>query len=427
MNLTNKYNDLPVLAKWKALILEHGLDLATDELITNYPGIGEFKTKHRFKMPSVTNFKFKDISTDNNLVPAELVLSDGTNRTLVKSGYRKGSPIILNMVEGKLVLQQKVAPKTLPIKIEMVKHRPYSRMRTPKEINPNQAYYEDFVQIVGLDRIAILAFEGCWHWISGKPCKFCDAQPRREDVESAMPTLNNLVDFKFDDSAWWDTYRENYLKGIKYVFDYIIRNEKIEPHKHFQLMSGNLPHTPKVWEICKEIAAVVNKITPLSEMDSYINLAAPRENLKEILLMTRKEMGFKQIEFNLEVYGKDRFAEVCPGKSGLAGYDNTVQALKLAAEIFGPGHARSNFVLGAQPVEELLVGIEELARYGIVADYSVFVPKPGTAWENKKPLGMEEIVAFTKELASIYKKHNFESIYCGLSSRSNILYETLNY
>jgi hypothetical protein len=427
MSLLNKYNDLPVLAKWKALILEYGIDLAQTDLIGNYPDIEKFKTKYRVKIPAVTNFKFMDKSKDNSLIPSELILRDDDKRTLVKCGYRKNSPIILNSISGKLVLQERGTINEMPIKFELVKKRDYFDKRLPIEINSNQAYFEDFVQIVGLDRIAILAFEGCWHWISGKPCLFCDAQPRRCDNTSAMPSLNNLIDNNFNENDWWEKYRKNYLAGIKYVFNYIIRNEKIEPHRHFQLMSGNMPHTAKVWSICREITDIINDIYPISDMDSYLNLAAPRENLESTLMMAKKEMGFNQIEFNLEVYSKERFEEVCPGKSALAGYDNTLNALKIAAGIFGPGKARSNFVLGAQPVEELLSGIKELAKFGIAADYSIFVPKKGTAWENRESLSMEEIVIFTKELAKIYKENNFTSIYCGLSSRSNILYEILNY
>ena len=55
-----------------------------------------------------------------------------------------------------------------------------------------------------------------------------------------------------------------------------------------------------------------------------------------------------------------------------------MNALRAAVPIFGRGNVRSNFVLGAQPVEELLDGVRELAEYGIASDYSVFVPKPGT-------------------------------------------------
>lgn len=427
MSLLNKYNDIPVLAKWKALILEYGIDLENDDIINSLPNISLYKTKFRSKKPTVKNHKFIDISEDAGLVPSELLIRRDKNISLVKARFHKESPIVLCKRGDELGLQEKVTKEFIPIEVQLVKKRGYANMRLPKEINENCPIFEDFVQIVGMDRLAILAFEGCWHWISGKPCKFCDATAKRCDNKSAMPTLNNLVDFKFDENAWWEKYRKNYLAGIDYVFKYIIENEKIEPHMHFQLMSGNMPHTSKVWEICTQIAEVVNNIYPIKDMDSYINLAAPRENLEETLLMAKNKMGFNQIEFNLEVYGEDWFEKVCPGKSALAGYNNMLNALKLSSKIFGFGKARSNFVLGAQPTEILLDGIKEIAKYGIVADYSVFVPKPGTEWEDKEQLSMDEVVSFTKELVKIYKENKFSSIYCGLSSRSNILYEMLNY
>jgi len=99
--------------------------------------------------------------------------------------------------------------------------------------------------------------------------------------------------------------------------------------------------------------------------------------------------------------------------------------LETAVPIFGEGNVRSNFVLGAQPTPELVEGIQILADKGIVADYSVFVPKRGTGWENKARPEMEDVVDFTIKLAKVYQQHNFKSIYCGLSSRSNIVAEVL--
>ena len=136
-------------------------------------------------------------------------------------------------------------------------------------------------------------------------------------------------------------------------------------------------------------------------------------------------MGFNQVAFNLEVIGEDRFKEVCPGKASVIGYGNFVHALEEAVKVFGFGKVRSNFVLGAQPIEELLSGVKELADKGIVADYSVFSPKRGTPWENKKPPEMQEVVDFSLALANIYQEHGFKGIYCGLSSRSSVLNEIL--
>jgi len=417
----NKYNDLPKLAKWKALIIELGIGMASDDLFNSFVGIENFKTKYRKVSPTVVDFEFFDSAKDKYLVPAEIILINNDQKSLVKVNYRPNSPIVFDIQGGKVVLLEKATNNPILLDIALVNKRKYTKIKLPG----SASFLEDFVQIVGLDRIGILAFEGCFHWNCKQACKFCDSNPKRLDEKRAMPTLNRLKDFDFDERRWWKNYRDEYLRGVEYAFKYILENETISPHRHLQLMAGNMSNIDMVWDICFEISQILNNIQPISDFDSYINLGAPSNY--EYLRRAKKEFGFKQIQINLEVIGAERYKEVCPGKSSVSQYDNVMKLYDRAVEIFGFGNVRSNFVLGAQPVEELLIGINDLAKKGIVSDYSVFVPKCGTPWEDKKSLDMQTIVDFSQELIEIYKKYGFESIYCGMSSRSNILYELLNY
>lgn len=423
MDLITQYKDLPILAKWKALLVEFGVDLARPDLFLNYPLLDNYKFKYRTVNPTVKDFKFYDSSKDKNMIPAEIIITDGINRSLVKVGYRPKSPIYLDLNNDKeILLKERKTNQIIPVSVALVEKREYTKLRLLED--PAQPLLEDFIQIIGLDRIGILFFDGCWHWSCNKACLFCDSNPKRQDFKSAMPSLNTLPNFDFNEDKWWASYRDGYLRGIKRAFEYIIKNEKLEPHRHLHVMSGNLPHGDKVWEIAFEISEVLNEIEPIANFDSYLNLCIPKE---EKFLVKAKKLGYKYLQFNLEVTGDDRFNEVCPGKSQIIPYPQAIEIFKKAVKIFGFGKVRSNFVLGAQPVEELLSGIKDLAKEGIVADYSIFVPKKGTPWAQKPGPDMATIIAFTKELAEIYKHYGFQSIYCGLSSRSNILYEILKY
>ena len=55
---------------------------------------------------------------------------------------------------------------------------------------------KDFIQIVGMNRLSIIPYDGCIHWNKKKPCKFCDANPKKEGYSSPVPTLNTLNDFE---------------------------------------------------------------------------------------------------------------------------------------------------------------------------------------------------------------------------------------
>jgi len=265
---------LPVLAKWKLVLLEYGVDLQDPNTFTDYEGISKYKTKRAVKSPVVERFQFKDSSDNNSLIPSEVIIAEeGTEKvSLVKLGYRRGSPILIDREDDEIFIVDKSTGKRVPVDISLVKNRDYTSATLPESISPSQSKLEDLVQIVGQDRIGVLAFSGCWYWTSNNPCKFCDSNPKREDELSGMPSLNTFVDFKFKEEDWWEQHREDYLKGVKYAFKYVLDNEEISPHRHFQLMAGNLIRTERVWEICSQIAETLNQVEPLSNFDSYLNI-----------------------------------------------------------------------------------------------------------------------------------------------------------
>jgi len=184
-------------------------------------------------------------------------------------------------------------------------------------------------------------------------------------------------------------------------------------------MSGNLPQPQKVWNNALEVVDTLNNVKGVDSFDNYLNIC-PHPSLD--LLRKAKDKGINQVQYNLEVIGQDVFAQMCPGKME---YNTFTAKLEEAVEVMGFGNVRSNFVLGIQPVEDLLKGVGELADKGVVADYSIFQPKRATALANHPAPSMDTIVHFTKELANIYREHSFHGIYCNLSSRSSIINECL--
>jgi hypothetical protein len=428
MNQSRLLKDLSPLTKWKLLLLHYNVDSSKD-LLQGIKNIDDYKVKFRRKKPLVKNRKVYDFSKDNAIIPSEAILIHGKNKTLVKLNYKKGSHLILKQDrEGNLYIFDKLKKERAPIDIELVKKYQYSNLKIPKGRPSHEgAPLESFVQIIGLDRIGVLAFEGCIHWNNKCACLFCDSNPKRKGEKVFIPSLNSLNDFENNVDKWWDYHKLAYLDGIEYSFKKLVKTEfaNLKPHKHFQLMSGNLPSPDKVWNICQEISETINNVYPLSKLDSYLNIAAPRGDIKSYITSAKK-LGYQNIVFNLEVYGKRDFNRVCPGKSRCSGYENTINCLKESVKVFGKGKVRSNFVLGVQNTGKLLRGVKKLARIGIVSDYSVFIPKPCTPWQDKQSPDLKTVIRFTQGLVKVYKKYGFKGIYCNLSSRANIVHEMLN-
>lgn len=416
----DKFGDLPFLAQWKALIIEHGVDLANPTLFNNLEGIDLYKTKRRMLKPAVRDLRVFDESSDISLIPSEVTIHQGPKASIVKLGYRPDSPLQIDIEEeGRVVLRKKATREIIPLEINLVRRRNYQDVRIPEEVDITRPKLSDFIDVVGQDRLSVMTFDGCWNWNTGKPCRFCDYNPKRQDYFGSKPSTNTLREFGGNVDSWWKYHRDRYLAGLKYTFRYLIENEDLSPHQHLLIMSGNLPDAMRVWSSALDVVETLDDVRDVDSFDNYLNIS-PHANIN--LLKAAKELGIKQIQYNLEVIGPDVFAQMCPGKMEYSAFR---AKLEEAVSVMGFGNVRSNFVLGIQPVEQLLGGVRELAERGVVADYSIFQPKRATPMATYPAPTMDTIVYFTKELVKIYKDHNFHGIYCNLSSRSSIINECL--
>lgn len=416
----DKYHTLPPMARFKALIIEHGVTFDNPFLFNTYEGIDRFKTKKRILKPTCDGMVVTDTSKDPSLIPAEIIIGNEDKESIVKLGYREKSPIGIQVnADQSIALLDRSTGIVLPLHIQLVEKNPYTDVRVPADIDPDRHPLEDFVGLVGLDRLSIMPFDGCWNWNNGSPCNFCDYNPKSADYDTAKALTNTLKRYDLNIDTWWNASKDRYLQGLAYTMKYIKEHGNIGPHKHLLLMSGNLPESTYVWKIAGEVADTLNTVDPIASYDNYLNVC-PHPTVD--MLKDMKAKGIKQVQYNLEVIGEKTFAYHCPGKLP---YTQFKEKLVEAVDIMGRGNVRSNFVLGLQPIDELLEGVSELAALGVVADYSIFQPKRSTPLEHFPSPSMDTIVAFTTKLADLYKKYGYKAIYCSLSSRSSIINEAL--
>ncbi|MBE5821484.1 MAG: hypothetical protein E7311_02710 [Clostridiales bacterium] len=410
----NKYENFSEIVRLKILILKHGVKFEPLNLFNNYENINNYKIKRRVVKPVATDFQVYDMSKDETVIPSEVLLDDGVNKSIVKLRYSVNSPLILKLDDnGKINIE--IEGEKAKLNINLIKTADILKQKIPSEIIDNNATIGDYIDIVGIDRISILFFEGCYNWLSGKPCKFCDLHPKEED-SVFKPSLNSLKNYDFDVNKWWENKKEEYLKGLEYSLKYIIENSKLD-HLHIFFMAGNLPTNTDVWIIAEETIEYLSKTINLSIHDNYINIA-PHDKIERVIKM--KHLGINQVQYNLEVVNKQNFEETCPGKMK---YDDFLSKMEEAVNIMGKGNVRSNFVLGLDDMNETLEFAKKISQKGIVFDYSVFQPKKCTPYENKKAPDFDNVISFTYELSKIYKEYGLKPIFCSLSSRSSIVNE----
>lgn len=404
----------------KSDILQYGVSFEPYNLFTKYKDIQSYRTKKIKKNPKVIENEVYDISTDQNIIPSEILLYCGKKSSIVKLRYNKDSIIKIKLKKEKLIII-KQGKEIEDVSVSLIKKYDILESDTPFSDKYHIAKVKEFVDIVGMDRITVLFYDGCYNWNCGKPCKFCDLHPKEKKDYSLRPNVNDVIKYENIDN-WWNANKKIFFDGIKYGMDKILRNIEFE-HKHLLLMAGNLPENSNIWNVAEETIVNMANYINYKDFDVYLNIA-PHDNIQRLKKI--KELGITQVQYNLEIANKELFEFTCPGKIK---YETFVNKLKEAVNVMGKGNVRSNFVLGLQNIDEMLIEIEKLAEYGVVADYSIFQPKKGTEYYNKKSPSFEEIRYFTERLVEIYIKYGFKPIYCSKSSRSSVvneLYEEKN-
>ena len=396
------------VTKIKIKILEEGVKFEPISLFSELIKKVKFKNKTIFKKPISDGKEVYDYSSRQEIIPSEILLDDTKNESIVKCRYNPNSSIELKWKDDKLEIYQN--NHKLELKVNLIKEYDVIQQKIDDDF-----FVGDYVDVVGIDRISLLLFEGCYNWICGKQCKFCDLHPKRVSEKVCRPTLNNL--YKYDSiDKWWNSQKDLFFKNTNLALDKLLKNTNLK-HKHLFIMAGNLSDCEIVWKYLLEFVENLTKQFDLQGFDTIANVC-PHDSIESLKKL--KKFGIKQVQYNLEIANKDLFTFTCPGKIN---YEEFVSKLYEAVNIFGKGNVRSNFVLGLQDYNELIDECEKFAERGIVADYSVFQPKKNTAYSNLKAPEMKDVINFTKRLVKIYLKYNQHPIFCLLSSRSSIVNE----
>ena len=357
------------VATIKLFIIRYGVCVDGEMLESLIPEYRyKFRVKRSMKKLTVHNMQVYD-SIEHNVsyVPEEIFITIGESKSVVKLNYRTNSPFRLVFKNDRLCVEC--------LDLDMFFDAELSQKSSISHMMLNGFTMDNYVQILGADRIGILGYDGCEEFYRNKACFFCDTNPFRQDERSARPSLNQLYKNYDGNIERWLNASRDYVVYCALAYRHLLQEHDIQPHLHLHLMAGNLADNNAEWNYMLELASALSKERSLQSVDSYLNIITPVDprHLEEA-----REAGFRKLIFNLEVYGEDNFRRICSGKNSIVGYDVFIKRLLQGAKIFGPGNVISSFVLGAQPVGELMYGVEYLAKNGVSCDYTVFTPKKGT-------------------------------------------------
>lgn len=124
---------------------------------------------------------------------------------------------------------------------------------------------------------------------------------------------------------------------------------------------------------------------------------------KDALIDRSYAMGVDSISYHLDVYDPERFSSICPGKAKHIGRERYLDSLQYAASIFPSGTVTSNLIIGLEPLESTIEGINHLTRMGVVPLLPIFKPLEGSDFANHKIPDIEEIAPLFAHLYNAVK------------------------
>jgi hypothetical protein len=176
------------------------------------------------------------------------------------------------------------------------------------------------------------------------------------------------------------------------------------PRRHVNLTGGYIPERREV-DYYLDVAEAIQEHTGLQDFNGTAVIGIPKD-LK--VIDKYKEAGFRTIAMNIEVWNRDLFKVICPGKITHCGdYDNWLNALEYAVGIFGPGRVRSGIVGGLEPKQSTLEGVEYLSSKGVITIAGAWCANPGSKLEGHRTPTPEWHLDMAKKIYAISRKAGF--------------------
>jgi len=117
-----------------------------------------------------------------------------------------------------------------------------------------------------------------------------------------------------------------------------------------------------------------------------------------------REMGVNRVSFCFEIFDRQLFREICPGKDSEYGLDFYLEAIRYCAQLGKEGPAgepwvtNGEIIAGLEPPESSIAAIDWLTSVGAIPTVCVFRPLIGTDLEEAAPPKTEDMVPVFEHL-----------------------------
>jgi len=229
----------------------------------------------------------------------------------------------------------------------------------------------------------------------GQDCLFCNVNATK-DVYGAI-----------ERHKW--KYPKQIGETVKAAYD--------EGVAHHVNLTGGFVAERRELDYYIDVAEAIQEHTGLQDFNGTAVIGAP---LDLSTIERYKEAGYRTVAINIEIWDKNIFKTIVPGKDQQCGRrENWLRAIEHARDVFGFGRARTGIVAGLEPKTSLLEGVEYFAEKGIPALTSAWNPNPGSALEGHRTPEPEWHWDVAQKTFSIYRKNGITFQHLADSSPSS--------
>lgn len=226
--------------------------------------------------------------------------------------------------------------------------------------------------LLATDRVRVQHSTNCHFKRCGVGCEFCEVE--NHEFSFQIQDVREAIDFYLD-------------SGCEF--------------RHF-LIGGRSDKSDREAD---EILEIANYIRSKGDWPIYVMCVPPAERK---ILKRFYDAHVTEIALNIEIWNRDLARKWMPGKGAIS-RDKYLDMLEYATKLWGKtGNVRTAFIVGLEPVESLLEGVEEVCKLGVAPILSVFRPIPGTKGENFAPPENEELLSVYIKTKDICQKYGLK-------------------
>ncbi len=342
-------------------------------------------------------------------IPALFRLEDGCN---IQVRTNPDSPYLLDFTDGEFAVRENT--EIIARKIWFERKPRWYDMRTRDGIQM-PAIAQGFCRMM-----FVTMNKYCEIWNTGDQCLFCDINATLKDQKAGGEDVVARIE-------------------PEVIAEVIQTALHVDHHYDWLYLTGGTilgkyREQTELEFFCTRIDAVREKLKVW--IPATVQIAAyDDEGWKKI-----HDTGIGSIQPNIEVWDKNLFQWICPGKDKFISYDEWIKRTIRAVDFWGPGRVNPNFVLGvemAKPygfedvssaVKSTAGGWDFLMSHGVLPRFNTWTIEPGSTFgkQRQQVPPLEYFIEVQKAYTELRWKYKFDPPFPSALSYFSMHHNCLN-